>query len=135
MAATRRAGLGVAASAPPALPSNFPRRNRLISGLALGVLVVEAARPERLADHRAAAPPSRAARCSRSPARSTTRWRSGCHALIRQGAKLVETARDILEELGSPCAAGAGEPWRRPRRQPALPRAGRRLPAAAGGDR
>ena len=53
-----------------------------------------------LADHRALARASRAAKCSRSQARSTRRSSKGCHKLIREGAKLVETAQDVLDELG-----------------------------------
>lgn len=93
--------------APPGMPpisGAFPQRNRVISGLSLGVVVIEAAdRSGALISARHAAEQGREVFAVPGPVDS--RLSRGCHALIRDGAKLVGDVEDIFEELG-PLATG-----------------------------
>ncbi len=83
----------------PPLPEHFPLRNRLISGISLGVVVVEASdRSGSLITARGALEQGRAVMAV--PGSVLSGRNRGSHALLRDGAKVVETVDDILEELG-----------------------------------
>ena len=117
--AITQAGAVLSESPPlaPPLSGAFPQRNRIVTGLSLGVIVVEASdRSGALISARHASEQGR--EVFAVPGRVDSRTSKGCHRLLKEGAKLVESVDDVLEELG-PLVDTMQEPDGREIRHPA----------------